>query len=87
MIDKRPKTPREVAAFSLFSMAEEAAWSDGALHHYLSRAGLDSRDAALASRLTYGTVQNQILLDWYLRHGAERAAARLVSAQVFLSAA
>lgn len=38
MIDKRPKTPREVAAFSLFSMAEEAAWSDGALHHYLSRA-------------------------------------------------
>lgn len=31
MIDKRPKTPREVAAFSLFSMAEEAAWSDGAL--------------------------------------------------------
>ena len=66
MIDKRPKTPREVAAFSLFSMAEEAAWSDGALHHYLSRAGLDSRDAALASRLTYGTVQNQILLDWYL---------------------
>ena len=68
MIDKHPKTPREVAAFSLFSMAEEAAWSDGALHHYLSRAGLDSRDAALASRLTYGTVQNQILLDWYLRH-------------------
>ena len=68
MIDKRPKTPREAAAFSLFSMAEEAAWSDGALHHYLSRAGLDSRDAALASRLTYGTVQNQILLDWYLRH-------------------
>ena len=52
MIDKRPTTPRGVAAFSLFSMAEEAAWSDGALHHYLSRAGLDSRDAALASRLT-----------------------------------
>ena len=67
MIDKRPKTPREVAAFSLFSMAEEGAWSDGALHHYLSRAGLDGRDAALAARLTYGTVQNELLLDWYLR--------------------
>ena len=63
MIDKRPKTPREVAAFSLFSMAEEGAWSDGALHHYLSRAGLDGRDAALAARLTYGTVQNELLLD------------------------
>lgn len=68
MIEKRPRTPREVAAFSLFSMAEEAAWSDGALHHYLARAGLDSRDAALAARLVYGTVQNELLLDWYLRH-------------------
>lgn len=68
MIDKRPCTPREVAAFSLFSMAEEGAWSDGALHHYLDRAGLDGRDTALASRLTYGTVQNELLLDWYLRH-------------------
>ena len=67
MIDKRPVTPREVAAFSLFSMAEESAWSDGALHYYLGRASLDGRDAALAARLTYGTVQNEMLLDWYLR--------------------
>lgn len=67
MIDKRPRTPREAAAFSLFSMAEEGAWSDGALHCYLDRAALDSRDAALASRLVYGTVQNELLLDWYLR--------------------
>ena len=68
MIDKRPRTPREVAAFSLFSMQEEGAWSDGALHHYLDRARLSARDAALAARLTYGTVQNELLLDWYLRH-------------------
>ena len=67
MIDKRPKTPREVAAFSLFSMEEEGAWSDGALHYYLSRAGLSPRDAALATRLTYGTVQNRLLIDFYLR--------------------
>ena len=67
MIEKRPRTPREAAAFTLFSMTEEAAWSDGALHHYLARAGLTGRDAALASRLVYGTVQNQMLLDWYLR--------------------
>ena len=44
MIDKRPKTPREVAAFSLFSMAEEGAWSDGALHHYLSRPSRPARE-------------------------------------------
>lgn len=67
MIDARPRTPREAAAFTLFSMAEEGAWSDGALHYYLSRAGLSGRDAALATRLAYGTVQNQMLCDWYLR--------------------
>lgn len=67
MIDKRPRTPREVAAFSLFSMAEQQAWSDGALHFYLSRAGLAPRDAALAARLLYGTVQNELLCDFYLR--------------------
>ncbi len=67
MIAKRPRTPREAAVFTLFSMDEEAAWSDCALHHYLGRAELTGRDAALASRLAYGTVQNQLLLDWYLR--------------------
>ena len=69
MIDKRPRTPREAAAFSLFSMAEEGAWSDGALHYYLGRAGLGQPRRALASRLVYGTVQNELLLDFrYLRH-------------------
>ena len=67
MIDVRPHTPREAAAFSLFSMAEENAWSDGALHYYLGRAGLDARDAALVTRLVYGTVQNALLCDFYLR--------------------
>lgn len=67
MIDVRPRTPREVAAFSLFSMAEEGAWSDAALHYYLNRAKLDSRDAALATRMMYGTVQNELLCDYYLR--------------------
>lgn len=66
MIKKRPATPREVAAFTLFSMAEDAAWSDGALHEYLSRARLDGRDAALATRLTYGVLQNRALCDFYL---------------------
>ncbi len=68
MIKKRPTTAREVAAFTLFSMEEEGAWSDGALHFYLERAKLDPKDRALATRLAYGVVQNQILCDWYLRH-------------------
>ncbi len=66
MIKKRPHTPREAAAFTLFSMAEEAAWSDGALHQYLERAKLPARDAALATRLAYGVVQNRALCDFYL---------------------
>lgn len=67
MIAKRPKTAREVAVFSLFSMQEEGAWSDGALHAYLERAALSARDAALASKLVYGTIQNETLCDFYLR--------------------
>lgn len=67
MIKKRPRTAREVAAFTLFSMVEDGAWSDGALHHYLQRAELSLRDRALATRLAYGVVQNELLCDWYLR--------------------
>ena len=67
MIKKRPHTAREVAAFTLFSMEEEGAWSDGALHHYLDRVDLAPRDRALATRLAYGVIQNRLLCDWYLR--------------------
>ncbi len=41
---------------------------DEALRHELARSGLDSRDAALASRLAYSVAQNQLLLDYYLAH-------------------
>lgn len=66
MIDKKPANAREVAAFSLFAMTEDGAWSDGALHHFLGRAKLPARDAALAARLTYGTLQNRAMCDFYL---------------------
>ena len=68
MTDKRSRTAREAAALALFAMQEDGAWSDGALHQQLAAAALSGRDAALASRLVYGTVQNEMLLDWYLRH-------------------
>ncbi len=67
MIKARPKTARQVAAFTLFSLEEDGAWSDGALHHYLERARLDRREAGLATQITYGVLQNQTLLDWYIR--------------------
>lgn len=67
MIKKRPQTPREAAAFTLFSIREEGAWSDGALHHYIARAELDARDAALASQLAFGVLQNRTLCEFYLK--------------------
>ena len=66
MIKKKPANARETAAFALFAMAEDGAWSDGALHHFQSRAGLADRDAALAARLLYGTLQNRRMCDFYL---------------------
>lgn len=66
MIKKRPGTPREAAAFSLFAMAEDGAWSQEALNHFIERAKLSSRDAALATRLVYGVLQNRALCDFYL---------------------
>lgn len=66
MIKKKPANAREAAAFTLFAMAEDGAWSDGALHHFLERAQLTGRDAALAARLAYGTLQNRSMCDFYL---------------------
>lgn len=42
------------------------AWSDGSLKKIISRNKLDSRDAALATRLAYGVIQNRMLLDYYI---------------------
>lgn len=66
MIKKRPKTPREAAAFSLFNMAEDGAWSQESLNYFIESANLSSRDAALATRLVYGVLQNRALCDFYI---------------------
>ena len=78
MIKKKPTTPREVAVFTLFSIREEGAWSDGALHHYIVRAGLDTRDAALASQLACGVLQNRSLCEFYLKRVSSVRLSRLL---------
>ncbi len=45
----------------------EGAWSNGILKEYTQRDQLDDRDAALASRLCYGVLQNRLRLDFILR--------------------
>lgn len=63
---------RESALRVLHACHSEGAWADGALKRELAQAGLDSRDAALASRLVYGVEQNRLLLDHHLAHFVPR---------------
>ena len=58
---------RETALNVLIACRKEAGWSNGVLKDILSRDKLDKRDAALATRLCYGVVQNRNLLDFYLQ--------------------
>ena len=57
---------RETALLTLNACQRQGGWSDGVLKKQLSAAGLDSRDAALATRLCFGVLQNRMLLDFYL---------------------
>ena len=57
---------REPALNVLIACRREEGWSNGVLKDYISRDRLDRRDAALATRLCYGVVQNRGLLDFYL---------------------
>lgn len=57
---------REAAMLTLNTCQRQGGWSDGVLKKQLAAAQLDSRDAALATQLCFGVLQNQMLLDFYL---------------------
>lgn len=59
-------TAREAALRTLVACEKQDAWADAFLKRTLKENNLDSREAALATRLTFGVVQNRILLDWYI---------------------
>ena len=58
---------RETALNALIACRKSGAWSNGVLKEYIQRDRLDSRDAALATRLCYGVLQNRQKLDFYLQ--------------------
>ena len=58
---------RETALNALIACRKDGAWSNGVLKDYIRRDRLDSRDAALATRLCYGVLQNRQRLDFYLK--------------------
>src|SRR3954447_20753637 len=56
---------------------EREAWADRALRGEAGRLRLDARDLALATRLTYGTVQRVATLDHVIERLARRPVAKL----------
>lgn len=59
-------TAREVALGCLLAGEKQGAWSDGALKNAIRQNGLSGRDAGLCTRLVYGVLQTQMLLDWHI---------------------
>ena len=58
---------RETALNVLIACRKEGGWSNSVLKAYTARDRLDSRDSALAARLSYGVLQNRNCLDFYLK--------------------
>lgn len=59
----RTDIARETALSVLMACRQSGAWVDGALKAALKKNALNSRDAAFASRIAYGVMQNRIYLD------------------------
>lgn len=57
---------RSCAIKVLIAVRKNGAWADAALKAQLAKAALSAQDAALCSRIVYGVLQNEMLLDWYL---------------------
>ena len=57
---------RECALSVLVSCRRNGAWADAALKAQLAKTPLSAQDAALCSRIVYGVMQNELLLDYYL---------------------
>lgn len=57
---------RQTALNVLVACRKQGAWSNGALKERIGADRLDQREAALATRLCYGVIQNRGKLDFYL---------------------
>ena len=57
---------REAALLTLNTCQRTGGWSDGALKKQLAAGGLEGREAALATQLCFGVVQNEMLLNFYI---------------------
>ncbi|MFM6977513.1 MAG: transcription antitermination factor NusB, partial [Micrococcales bacterium] len=69
---KTPRTSRGVAFELLRSIETNDAYANIELPKLISEAGLDTRDAALAQELAFGTVRHQYFYDRIIEVGADR---------------
>lgn len=60
-------TARETALRALILCRRQDAWPNAALKSALAESRTDRRDAALATRLCYGVLQNRRKMDFYLK--------------------
>lgn len=60
------KTARDTALAVLAACRKDGAWSDGRLKSEIEREGLERSDAALATHIAYGVMQNMALIDFYI---------------------
>ncbi|MEG2097554.1 MAG: 16S rRNA (cytosine(967)-C(5))-methyltransferase RsmB [Pseudoflavonifractor sp.] len=60
------ETAREIAVLALAACERQGAWSEGLLKQAIGDAALDSRDAAFATRICAGVLQNRLLLNFYI---------------------
>ena len=74
---KEKANARQTALEVLMQVDRANAWSDGSLKRTIAKNQLDSRDAALAARLSYGVIQNRMLLDYYISCYCTQKAERL----------
>ena len=70
---------REAALLTLGAVERQNAWANGHLKKTLAKAGLSRRDAALATRLTFGVLQNKLLLDYYIGRFSTMKVAKMES--------
>jgi 16S rRNA (cytosine967-C5)-methyltransferase len=70
--------PARVCAYAVVRRVfEQEAWADRALHGEATRLRLDARDLALATQLSYGTVQRASTLDHVIERLTRRSSTKL----------
>src|SRR5690606_35142483 len=76
---KRHVENARAAALAVLTSVEAGAYSNLKLNHVLRQARLSRMDAALATEITYGTLQRQNTLDWMLAPFVRRELSELDS--------